>query len=59
MKIAIIVNFDKKGALLTASKISELLRNEGAEVYTLNSGFLKDIQSALSGQYLTGRHQAL
>lgn len=45
MKIAIIVNFDKKGALLTASKISELLLAEGAEVFTLKSELLKDLHS--------------
>ena len=43
MKIAIIVNFDKKGALLTASKISELLLNENAEVYTLESEILNNL----------------
>lgn len=45
MKIAIIVNFDKKGALLTASKISELLLNENAEVYTLESEILNNLHS--------------
>ncbi|MBR3988769.1 MAG: NAD(+)/NADH kinase [Clostridia bacterium] len=39
MKIAVIVNFDKKGAVLTASEITRLLIEEGAEVYTLKSGF--------------------
>ena len=45
MKIAIIVNFDKKGALLTASKISELLLKEGAEVYNLKSELSDNLQS--------------
>ncbi len=45
MKIAIIVNFDKNGALLTASKISELLLSEGAEVFTLKSEYSKNIHS--------------
>ncbi|MBQ7809709.1 MAG: NAD(+)/NADH kinase [Clostridia bacterium] len=45
MKIAIIVNFDKKGALLTASKISELLLNENTEVYTLESENLNNLHS--------------
>lgn len=44
MKIAIIINFDKKGAFLTASKISELLINEGAEVFTLKSNFTENIK---------------
>lgn len=45
MKIAIIVNLDKKGAMITASKISELLIREGAEVYTLKSGLNNDLHS--------------
>lgn len=45
MKIAIIVNLDKKGAMITASKISELLIREGAEVYTLKSGLINDLHS--------------
>ena len=45
MKIAIIVNLDKKGALLTASKISDLLMSEGGEVYTLKSDLAGELHS--------------
>lgn len=45
MKIAIIVNLDKKGALLTASKISNLLMSEGVEVYTLKSDLAGELHS--------------
>lgn len=45
MKIAIIVNLDKKGALLTASKISDLLMSEGVEVYTLKSDLAGELHS--------------
>lgn len=45
MKIAIIVNLDKKNALLTASKITELLITEGAEVYTLKSELTEKLHS--------------
>lgn len=45
MKIAIIVNFDKKGAVSTASEIISLLTREGAEVYTLNSDFSHKLHS--------------
>ncbi len=45
MKIAIIVNLDKKNALLTASKIANLLISEGAEVYTLTSELTKDLHT--------------
>lgn len=46
MKIAIIVNFDKKGAASTAEKIAALLLSEGAEVLMLKSelaGFLHKV----------------
>ncbi len=39
MKIAIIVNFDKKGAVLTASEITRLLIEDGADVFILKSDF--------------------
>ncbi len=39
MKIAVIVNFDKKGAVTTASEIIKLLTQEGAEVFTLKNDF--------------------
>ena len=45
MKIAIIVNLDKKGALLTASKISDLLMSEGVDVYTLKSDLAGELHS--------------
>ena len=45
MKIAIIVNLDKKGALLTASKITDLLMSEGVDVYTLKSDLAGELHS--------------
>ena len=39
MKIAVIVNFDKKGAVTTAAEIIKLLTQEGAEVFTLKNDF--------------------
>ncbi len=45
MKIAIIVNLDKKNALLTASRIADLLMSEGVEVYTLKSGISDELHS--------------
>lgn len=43
MKIALIVNFDKKGAASTAEKIAVLLSNEGADILMLQSDFARSL----------------
>lgn len=52
MKIALIVNFDKKGAAEAAGKIADLLINEGAEILMLQS----DLADSLHNVKAFGSH---